>query len=116
MHGKFLRGKFSHGKITTMCPVYNTIWMGTSMGDIVVYHATSITDTPVIEGQTNGHSVLNILHVEELGVVLLSNSFGQVWCYNDVVNDGPKLQYTIELPNGLYCYHMVKVSQQDEGV
>ena len=113
-NGDLLPGKLLRGKITTMCAVYNTVWMGTSIGDIRVYHATLITSaTPnVVEGQTNVYSILDMVHIEERGTVILSNFIGQVWCYDDVLSeDGLRLQCTIELDNGLPCYQLTKVGK-----
>lgn len=106
----------SHGAISTMCVVRGKIWMGTSVGDVRVYHPPSLSNTGIVEllhGQTNGFSIRNMLHVEEMGAVIVSNGIGQLWSYNQDISDGLKLLCNIELARAVPLYQMVKVSRKN---
>lgn len=101
-----------------MCPVRNMMWMGTSAGAIKVFHAptlktkfTCMLETEGPDGTTS-RTILDILYVEEVRTVLVSNFSGEVWSFHDtLVEDGLRLQCKIELNDGFPCYHLVKVSK-----
>ena len=110
-------GYCSRDEITSMCPVRNQIWMGTSAGAIKIFHAptlktkfTCTLETEGPEGTTN-RTILDIMYVEERRTVLVANFSGEVWSfYDQIVDDGLKLQCKIELIDWSPCYHLAKVS------
>ena len=97
-----------------MCPVRNTMWMGTHKGVIKVFHAPTLKKklTFTLEPEEPGvaaASILDILYVEELRTVLISDFTGAVWSFDDT--DVMKSKCRVKESGELGCFHLVKVSE-----
>ena len=109
-------GYCSKDEVSSICPVRNFMWMGTSSGTLKVFHAPTLkskyTGKLTMEGLP-ASAILDIRHVEETASVLVATVNGEVWSFYDrIVTGGLKIQDRIILPELSPCYHMVKVNVQ----
>ena len=100
-----------------MCPVRNTMWMGTSTGLLKVFYAPTLKAKFAgkldIGNATTASPILDILHVEETSSVLVVNTIGEIWSFSDkIVPGGLKIQDRILLPDNNPCFHLAKVNVQ----
>ena len=112
-------GYCSKDEVTAICPVRNMIWMGTSTGTIMVFHAptlktkfagklTGMASNP--EGSLSGRVILDIRHIPETSSVLIAKVNGEIWSLRDKITQGGlRIEDQILLPEYSPCYHMVKV-------
>ena len=96
------------------------IWMGTTTGTIMVFHAptlktkfcgklTGMTDN--LEGSMSGRVILDIRHIPETSSVLVAKVNGEIWSLRDKISKGGiRIEDQILLPDYSPCYHMVKVN------
>ena len=79
-----------------MCAVHNMMWLGTSAGEIKVFNAVTLKIKFICT--LTASEISNIVHVEEMQTVLVSNSSGEVWSFYDfILDDGMRLQSKVTL-------------------
>ena len=115
-HTQTFSGYCSSDEVAAICPVRNTIWIGTSTGTLKIFHA------PTLKTKFNGKLqlpkqppsfILDIRHVPETSTVLVANANGDIWSlYDRIVPGGIQIQNRIELSDLSPCYHLVKVNEQ----
>ena len=109
-------GYCSKDEVSSICPVRNSMWTGTSSGTLKVFHAPTLkakyAGKLTMEGLP-ASAILDIRHVEETSSVLVATVNGEIWSFYDrIVPGGLKIQDRIILPEMSPCYHMVKVNVQ----
>ena len=89
-----------------MCAVHDMMWLGTSVGEVKVFNAVTLKIKFNCTLTTS--EISNIVHMEEMQSVLVSNSSGEVWSFFDsILDEGLRLQRKITL-DGSPC-NLIKV-------
>ena len=105
----------SHDQITTICPVHDMMWIGTTKGILKLKHAPTLSTKFKGELKTEGRSieetfVLSIAHVEQTSSVLVSTNAHEIWAFSDkLTNEGLVIEERMRLADGTNCYQMIIV-------
>ena len=96
-----------------MCPVRNMMWLGTSSGKLKVYHAPTLKCKYIGQLTTDKTSILDIVHIKEVSVVMVTTSKGDIWVFNDQLQpQGLLIEEQLCLGEELTVYHLTKVVVQ----
>ena len=114
-------GLCSKDEIRAICPVHNTVWMGTSTGTLNVFHAPTLKSQYAhkleVEGlETSG--IIDILHVKETCSVLVATGKGEIWSFLDhTISGGLHIRDRL-LPGDatITCNRMVSVNYSQESI
>ena len=118
-------GFCSKDEVRAICPVGNTVWMGTSTGTLKIFHAPTLQvqyarqlDVEMEFWDTPG--IIEIRHVKEACSVLVATGKGEIWSILDhVVSGGLKIQDRILPPSNttnITCNRMVTVNYSQQSV
>ena len=100
-----------------LCPVKNTMWMGTTTGTLKVFHAPTLkakfTGKLVVDVSGRPSCILNILHIPSISCVLVSTANGEIWSFRDTLTPkGLVIQDQLALTDYYQCYHLVAVERE----
>lgn len=105
---------YNSDEISTICPVRNTMWIGTAKGILKLKHAPTLTTKFKGYLRTDGLQppfILNIVHIAEKSSVLVSTDKGEVWAFEDKLTPkGLVIQERLRLPDQTNCYQMMAVN------
>ena len=106
-------GYLSKEEVLALCPVRNMMWLGTSSGKLKVYHAPTLKCKYVGQLTTDKTSILDIVHIKEVSVVMVTTSKGDIWVFNDQLQpQGLLIEEQLCLGEELTLYHLTKVVVQ----
>ena len=111
-------GYCSKEEVSALCPVKNTMWMGTTTGTLKIFHAPTLKAKftgKLIVGVGRPSCILNILHVPSASCVLVSTANGVIWAFQDTLTgNGLVIQCRLTLTDYYQCYHLVAVEREGE--
>ena len=102
----------SNDQITTICPVRNMMWIGTTKGILKLKHAPTLRTMFKGDLTTAGRAttVLTIAHVQKVSTVLVTTNTNEIWAFNDTLTpEGLIIEERMSLERGTNCYQLAVV-------
>ena len=103
-------GYLSREEVFAVCPVMNTMWVGTTSGKLKLYHAPTLRCEYVGQLTSDKASILDIVHVKEVSAVMVTTSQGDIFVFHDQLHPrGLLIEEQLCLGSELTVFHLSTV-------
>ena len=104
-------GYLSKEDAFAICPVMNTMWVGTTSGKLKLYHTPTLRCEYVGQLTSDKVSILDIIHIKEVSAVMVTTSQGDIFVFHDQLHSqGLLIEEQLCLGEELTVYHLAKAT------